>query len=99
LCDFFWFLLWCWSLTRRSGVGAVVVSVVDYQRTVGITMTGLRTQLPSVRSVSNSFLLLVSKGLAPYRIPPEHSFLRLGNAYVVFEIKDDRVLAVHRVSG
>jgi len=61
----FWLLLWGWSLTLQSAVGAKVVSVADYQTTGGMTVTEVRTQHPNVRAVSNSFLLLVSINMEP----------------------------------
>ncbi len=66
---------------------------------IGLTEAELRTKHPEVVELDNSFRQLVSKNLHPYRPPPAHKFFRFGSSYRVAELKDGRVIAVHRVSG
>ena len=66
---------------------------------IGLSNTELILKYPEVKAPSNSFALLISKMLHPLRIPREHALLRYGKKYIVFELKNDVVIAVHRVSG
>ncbi len=70
-----------------------------YSELIGISESELRIKYPEVRELSNSFKLLLSKNLFPYQPPETHKFLRLGNQYIVFELKDDVIIKVHKVSG
>lgn len=91
-------LLW-WTVVLGSESMANPEAGHNYDHTVGWSVTELRNQYPNVADISNSFRLLISKNLAPRAIPEDHSFLRLGKTYWVFEIKAGQVLAVHRVHG
>ena len=66
---------------------------------IGLSEKELYKIYPEVNIPSNSFLNLVSKNLHPYHAPSEHVFLRYGKEYVVFELKNGKVIAMHRVSG
>jgi len=66
---------------------------------IGLSNAELVLKYPEVKVPSNSFALLISKMLYPLRIPKEHVLLRYGSKYIVFELKNDVVIAVHRVSG
>lgn len=64
---------------------------------VGLTEAELRAKYPEVTELDASFDNLVSKNLYPYR--PQGKLLRFGRDYLVAELKDGRVIALHRVSG
>lgn len=66
---------------------------------IGLTEAELRAKHPEVVELDGSFSLLVSKNLHPYQPPPTHRFLRIGSSYRVAELKDGKVIAVHRVRG
>jgi hypothetical protein len=66
---------------------------------IGLSETELRTRFPQLTELDNSFDLLVSKNLHPYHPPPGHKLLRFGSDYVVVELKDGKVIALHRVGG
>jgi len=66
---------------------------------VGLSEAELRAKYPQVTALDRSFELLVSKSLRPYRVPAEHKLLRFGRDYLVAELKDGRVIALHPVSG
>jgi hypothetical protein len=69
------------------------------QFVLGKSEAELKKMFGRVDPVEGSFSLLVSKNLHPYRPPDTHRLLRLGDTYIVFELKDDKVIKVHRVSG
>ena len=66
---------------------------------VGLTEAELRAKYPEVAELDKSFDLLVSKNLHPYHAQATNKFLRFGRAYLVAELKDGKVIALHRVSG
>ena len=66
---------------------------------VGLTEAELRARYPEVTELDNSFSLLVSKNLHPYHPPATNKVLRFGKLYLVAELKDGKVIALHRVSG
>jgi len=66
---------------------------------IGLTEAELYKIHPEVIVPTRSFLILVSKNLHPYHAPSDHVFLRYGQEYLVFELKDGKVIAIHRVSG
>ncbi len=66
---------------------------------IGLTEAELRAKYPEMADLDRSFDLLVSKNLHPYRVPPTNKLLQFGRAYVVAELKDGRVIALHHVSG
>jgi hypothetical protein len=57
----------------------------------------LRAKYPEVTELDVSLRNLVSKNLHPYH--PQGKLLRFGRDYLVAELKDGRVIALHRVSG
>jgi len=66
---------------------------------IGLTEAELRAKYPQVTELDNSFSLLVSKSLHPYHPPATNKLLRFGNTYLVAELKDGKVIALHRVRG
>jgi hypothetical protein len=66
---------------------------------IGLTEAELRTKYPQVAELDKSFDLLVSKHLHPYHPPKTNKLLRFGRDYLVVELKDGRVIALHTVSG
>jgi hypothetical protein len=66
---------------------------------IGLTEAELRAKYPEVTELDRSFNLLVSKNLHPYHPPATNKLLRFGRDYLVAELKDGRVIALHRVSG
>ncbi len=66
---------------------------------VGLSTEELYSRYPAFNVPDASFLNLVSKNLHPYHIPPDHTFLRYGREYLVIEIKNGKVIALHRVHG
>ena len=66
---------------------------------IGLTEQQLLEKYPQTTALDNSFDLLVSKHLHPYRIPSSHKLLRFGSAYLVFELKSGTVIAVHKIRG
>ncbi len=66
---------------------------------IGLSEKELYEKYPETTVPSGSFLILVSKNLHPYHAPSDHVFLRYGEQYWVFELKDGKVIALHRVSG
>ena len=69
------------------------------EEVIGLSEQQLLKIYPESEVLDRSFHLLVTKHLHPYRIPSEHKLLRLGRAYVVFELKSDKVIAIHKISG
>jgi hypothetical protein len=65
----------------------------------GLSEIELKAKYPDVKEVDSSFRILVSKNLHPYHAPEGTKFLRFGKEYLVAELKDDKVIALHRVSG
>ena len=65
----------------------------------GLSETELQAKYPDVIEVDASFNNLVSKNLHPYNPPNGTKFLRFGKEYLVAELRDGRVIALHRVSG
>ena len=59
----------------------------------------LVARYPESSIPSASFSILISKKLHHLNIPKEHLLLRYGNSYTVFELKDDVVIAIHKISG
>ena len=66
---------------------------------IGLSEKELYKIHPEVNIPSSSFLNLVSKNLHPYHAPRDHVFLRCGKKYLVFELKNGKVIAMHKVSG
>lgn len=66
---------------------------------IGLTEAELRTKYPDISELSVSFSILVSKHLHPYHPPATNKLLRFGREYLVAELKDGRVIALHQVSG
>jgi hypothetical protein len=66
---------------------------------IGLTEAELRAKYPEVAELDASFRNLVSKNLHPYHPPATHKLLRFGKDYLVAELKDGKVIALHRVSG
>ncbi|MCP4323317.1 MAG: hypothetical protein GY787_16010 [Alteromonadales bacterium] len=66
---------------------------------IGLSENELYKIHPEVNVPSRSFLNLVSKNLHPYNAPRDHVFLRFGQEYLVFELKNGKVIAMHRVRG
>jgi hypothetical protein len=66
---------------------------------VGLTEAQLRAKYPELKEIERSFSILVSKNLHPYHPPATNKLLRFGREYLVVELKDGRVIALHRVSG
>ncbi|MGV3756852.1 MAG: OmpA family protein [Verrucomicrobiota bacterium] len=71
----------------------------DAKDVIGLTEAELRAQYPQMAELDNSFSLLVSKNLHPYHPPATNKLLRFGNTYLVAELKDGKVIALHRISG
>jgi hypothetical protein len=66
---------------------------------IGLTEAELRAKYPEVTDLTHSFSILVSKYLYPYHPPATNKLLRFGRDYLVVELKDGRVIALHHVSG
>jgi hypothetical protein len=66
---------------------------------VGLTEAELRAKYPEITELDAGFSNLVSKNLHPYHPPATNKLLRFGRDYLVAELKDGRVIALHRVSG
>jgi hypothetical protein len=66
---------------------------------IGLTEAELRAKYPEVTELDRSFDLLVSKNLHPYHPPATIKLLRFGRDYLVAELKDGKVIVLHRVSG
>lgn len=66
---------------------------------VGLTETDLHAKYPEFVKPDQSFDLLASKSLYPYKVPRSHVLLRFGKTYLVVEIKDGQVIALHQISG
>ena len=66
---------------------------------IGLTEADLRAKYPEMAALDRSFDLLVSKNLHPYHPPATNKLLRFGRAYLVAELKDGRVIALHHISG
>jgi hypothetical protein len=66
---------------------------------IGLTEAELRAKYPDVTELDRSFDLLVSKNLHPYKLPATNKLLRFGRNYLVAELKNGRVIALHRVHG
>jgi hypothetical protein len=66
---------------------------------IGLTEAELRAKYPEVAELSVSFSILASKHLHPYHPPATNKLLRFGREYLVAELKDGRVIALHQVSG
>ena len=77
----------------------VRVAAPDAKDVIGLTEAELRAKYPEVTEMDGSFANLVSKNLHPYHPPPTNKLLRFGRDYLVAELKDGRVIALHRVSG
>ena len=69
------------------------------QRVIGKSEQDLKEMFGRVNPVDGSFSILVSKNLHPYHPPDSHRLLRLDDTYTVFELKENKVIKVHRVSG
>jgi hypothetical protein len=65
----------------------------------GLSEAELRAKYTDVKEIDNSFSILVSKNLHPYHPPEGTKFLRFGKEYLVAELRNGRVVALHRVSG
>jgi hypothetical protein len=66
---------------------------------IGLTEAELRAKYPEITGRDSSFALLVSKNLHPYHPPATNKLLRFGDNYLVLELKNGRVIALHRISG
>jgi hypothetical protein len=66
---------------------------------IGLPEAELRAKYPSVAELEGSFDLLVSKHLHPYHPATTNKLLRFGREYLVAELKNGKVIALHRVSG
>ena len=53
----------------------------------------------SLVPIEGSFANLVSKNLHPYTPPRENKLLRYGDAYLILEFSNDRLIAIHSVHG
>lgn len=66
---------------------------------IGLTQSELYEKYPETKTPTGSFSLLISKNLHPYNPPIDHVFLQYGDEYIVFELNEGKVIALHRVSG
>jgi hypothetical protein len=65
----------------------------------GLSETELQAKYPDVKKVDGSFSILVSKNLHPYNPPNGTKFLRFGKEFLVAELRNGKVTALHRVNG
>lgn len=82
---------------QAAGDGVNLVSIGE---AVGMSKIEIETKWNKpLFTLDESFDLLVSKNLHPYTPPETNNFLRWGELYVVLEFKEERCIAVHRISG
>jgi hypothetical protein len=65
---------------------------------LGKTRDDLEAMLGNIHVIKGSFQLLVSKSLWPH-YQDDHTYLRWGDRYIVFEMRDGRVIRFHFVHG
>jgi hypothetical protein len=75
------------------------LSALTSQDVVGLTEAELYSKYPETAELAESFSILVSKSLHPYDPPKTNKLLRIGREYLVVEMKDGKVIALHVVSG
>jgi hypothetical protein len=80
--------------TRQETLAALTA-----QDVVGLSEAELRSKYPETAELAGSFSILVSKSLRPYDPPKTNKLLRIGREYLVVEMKDGKVIALHRVCG
>jgi hypothetical protein len=66
---------------------------------IGLTEAELRAKYPETTEVDWGFSINVSKTLYPYSPPRNNQLLRIGKTYLVVELKDGKVIALHRIKG
>lgn len=87
------------GLTGCNRQAVSPVAALEAREVIGLTEAELRAKYPEVAEIDGGFATLVSKNLHPYNPPPTNKLLRFGSEYLVAELKDGRVIALHRVSG
>jgi len=83
----------CSSVNRQSSIPSNVADVA------GLSESELQAKYPNVKEVDDSFSNLVSKNLHPYHPPEGTRYLRFGEEYLVAELRNGKVIALHRVGG
>ncbi|WP_152032780.1 hypothetical protein [Ereboglobus luteus] len=90
--------LGCKPATKHAPSDAASIIKAENE-IIGLTEEALRRRFPDITEVSGSFSILVSKNLHPYQVPKNNKLLQFGTLYLVAELKDGRVIAIHKVSG
>jgi hypothetical protein len=85
--------------TLRASTHNATIATPVAKDVIGLTEAELRAKYPEVTELEGSFSILVSKSLHPYHPPATNKLLRFGRDYLVAELQDGRVIALHRVSG
>jgi hypothetical protein len=75
------------------------VATPEAKDVIGLTEAELHAKYPEVNEIDGNFYNLVLKNLHPYHPPSTNKFLRFGRYYLVAELKDGGVIALHRVRG
>lgn len=91
--------IWVFLLSACSSVNTRLPIPSNIADVAGLSEAELQVKYPNVKEVDDSFSNLISKTLYPYHPPEGTRFLRFGEEYLVAELRNGKVVALHRVGG